>query len=147
MERSSKDNYFLRITKEVAEQSTCLKHKVGCVLVRDNRILTTGYNGQVSGFEHCLDIGCIREGIASGEQIELCRAIHAEQNAIIQAAIHGISIKEAVCYCTHQPCITCLKMLLNAGIFEFHYIYKYDDNLYRILGKDIEYIEIRQHDI
>lgn len=143
--RPSKNEYFLEIAKVVASRSTCLKRKVGCVLVKDNRILTTGYNGQVKGFEHCSDIGCAREGIASGSHQELCRAIHAEQNAIIQAAIHGISIEEAICYCTHQPCITCLKMLANASIYEIHYLYSYPDDLYRILDNNINRFKLICH--
>ena len=116
--RPAWDSYFLEIASIVASRSTCLRRKVGAVLVKDRRLLTTGYNGAPAGMRHCQDTGCLRQihNIASGERHELCRGLHAEQNAIIQAALHGVSIKGAVLYCTHHPCSMCAKMLVNAGI-------------------------------
>jgi dCMP deaminase len=116
--RPDLDNYFLHIASDVATRSTCLRNQVGSVIVKDKRILSTGYNGAPSGMDHCLDIGCIRiiEKIPSGTRHEKCRAVHAEQNAIIQAAIHGVNITGATLYCTHQPCILCTKMIINSKI-------------------------------
>ena len=112
------DEYFMDIVQLVAKRSTCLRRSVGAALVRDKRILATGYNGAPSGLRHCLDVGCLRDKlrIPSGERHELCRGLHAEQNAIIQAALHGVSVKGATLYCTNQPCIICAKMVINAGI-------------------------------
>lgn len=112
------DEYFMDIVELVAKRSTCLRRSVGAALVRDKRILATGYNGAPSGLRHCLDVGCLRERlqVPSGERHELCRGLHAEQNAIIQAALHGVSVKGATLYCTNQPCIICAKMIINAGI-------------------------------
>lgn len=118
MSRPSWDSYFIQIAKLVATRSTCLRRNVGAVLVRNKRILTTGYNGAASGLPHCLDIGCLRDelNIPSGERQELCRAIHAEANAIIQAGLHGVSTQDSTLYVTTSPCITCSKMLIQAGI-------------------------------
>ena len=112
------DNYFLEIADLVATRSTCRRRQVGAVLVRDKRILTTGYNGAPANLRHCLEIGCLREerGIPSGERQELCRGLHAEQNAIIQGALHGVSIIGAILYVTCQPCVTCAKMLINCKV-------------------------------
>ncbi len=128
-ERPSLDDYFMEITTVVAKRSTCLRQKVGAVIVKDKRILATGYNGAPSNLPHCLEIGCLREqlSIPSGERHELCRAVHAEQNAIIQAALHGVSIVGATLYTTHQPCIMCAKMLINAKIKKVVYGKKYND--------------------
>ncbi len=125
------DDYFMDITHFVATRSTCLRRHVGAVLVRDKRILSTGYNGAPSGIDHCLEVGCLREqlGIPSGERHELCRALHAEQNAIIQAALHGVGIKGATLYCTNLPCIICSKMLINSGIRRIIYQEGYPDKL------------------
>jgi dCMP deaminase len=108
----------MEIAQVVATRSTCGRRHVGAVLVKDRQILTTGYNGVPRGLVHCTERGCLREqrGIPSGERHELCRGLHAEQNAIIQAAYHGTSIRGAELYCTHQPCVLCAKMLVNAGI-------------------------------
>ena len=127
--RPSLDDYFMEIAKVVASRSTCLRRKVGAVIVKDKRILTTGYNGAPTGMPHCLDIGCLREKlkVPSGERHELCRGVHAEQNAIIQAAYHGVSIKDSTLYTTHQPCIMCAKMIINAGIRRVVYGRKYAD--------------------
>lgn len=129
--RPSWDEYFLSIAQEAAKRSTCLRRQVGAVLVQDKRILATGYNGAPSGIKHCLDVGCLREdlGVASGYRHELCRGLHAEQNAIIQAALHGVSLRGASLYCTHQPCSLCVKMLINAGVGELVYLEGYSDDL------------------
>ena len=116
IERPGLDEYFMEIAIVVAKRSTCLRNQVGALFVKNKRILTTGYNGAPAGLEHCDVVGCAREGVQSGTHHELCRAVHAEQNAIIQAALHGVSIEGASIYVTHQPCITCAKMIINAGI-------------------------------
>ena len=134
MNRPSWDEYFMQITHLVASRATCLRRKVGAILVRDKRILTTGYNGPPAGLPHCDELGgCLRDklGVASGERHELSRAVHAEQNAIIQAAVHGISIEGATLYATNQPCSLCTKMLVNAGIREFVIADGYPDDLAR----------------
>jgi len=127
--RPSLDQYFINIARNVATRSTCLRHNVGAVIVIDKQILTTGYNGAPSGLVNCIDIGCMRlkANIPSGTQHEKCRAVHAEQNAIIQASVHGISIKGGTIYCTHQPCILCAKMLINAGIDRIVFEQSYPD--------------------
>jgi dCMP deaminase len=116
--RPTWDVYFMDIADLVSRRSTCLRRSVGAVLVKDRRVLATGYNGAPSGLRHCLDVGCLREqlGVPSGERHELCRGLHAEQNAIIQAALHGVSVNNATLYCTNQPCVICAKMIINAGI-------------------------------
>ncbi|MDR1815343.1 MAG: cytidine/deoxycytidylate deaminase family protein [Clostridiales Family XIII bacterium] len=119
MERPSWDEYFMGIAKLTAERSTCMRRQVGAVIVQDKHIVATGYNGAPRGIDHCAERGgCLREelGIPSGERHELCRALHAEQNAIIQAATFGHSIEGSTIYITHQPCIICAKMIINAGI-------------------------------
>jgi dCMP deaminase len=123
--------YFFQIARLVASRSTCLRRQVGAVIVKDNRILSTGYNGTPAGITHCLERGCIRteRNIPSGERHELCRGLHAEQNAIIQAAYHGVSINGADIYCTNQPCIICSKMLINAGIKKIYLSDSYPDEL------------------
>ena len=125
------DQYFMEIAHQVARRATCKRRRVGAVLVKDKRILATGYNGVPQGIDHCLERGCLREqlGIPSGQQHELCRGLHAEQNAIIQAAKYGISISGAVVYCTTQPCIICAKMLINSGITEIIFEESYPDEL------------------
>ena len=112
------DEYFMEIAEVVRKRSTCLRRSVGAVIVKDRRILATGYNGAPSGIRHCLETGCLREqlGVPSGERHELCRGIHAEQNAIVQAAYLGVSISGSTLYCTNQPCILCAKMLINADV-------------------------------
>lgn len=129
--RPSWDSYFMEIAEVVARRSTCIRGKVGAVIVKDKRILTTGYNGAPSGLAHCQEVGCTRQkmGVPSGQRHELCRGIHAEQNAIIQAAIWGISIKGAILYSTVQPCSLCAKMLINAGITRIVYKGEYPDKL------------------
>jgi len=133
MSRADWDSYFFEITKLVAKRSTCLRRSVGAILVKNKRILATGYNGAPSGLEHCIDIGCLRQklNIPSGEKQEICRGTHAEQNALMQAAKFGISVEGATAYVTHQPCITCTKLLINAGIVEVKYLNDYPDKLAR----------------
>ena len=116
--RPTWDEYFLEVARLVAKRSTCLRRQVGAVIVKDKRILATGYNGAPSGLAHCTDIGCLREKlkIPSGERHELCRALHAEQNVILQAVVHHIDISNSTLYATNQPCIICAKMLINSGV-------------------------------
>jgi dCMP deaminase len=125
------DVYFLDIAHFVATRSTCLRRHVGAVLVKEKRILTSGYNGAPSGLTHCLELGCLREElkVPSGERHELCRALHAEQNAIIQAAVHGVAIKGSTLYATNQPCVICSKMIINAGIVRVVYDSGYPDEM------------------
>ena len=131
MSRPDWPEYFMDITKLAANRSTCLRRKVGAVLVKDKRILATGYNGSPSGVSHCEEVGCLRESmdVPSGQRHELCRGLHAEQNVIIQAASHGIPIKGSVLYCTNKPCVICTKMIINAGITKIYYDEGYDDPL------------------
>ena len=135
----------MNITNLVSERSTCLRRAVGAVLVKDKRILSTGYNGAPAGLKHCLEVGCLREkmGIESGKMHELCWGIHAEQNAIIQAAYHGISVKGAVLYCTNQPCSICARMIINAGIVKIYYRSGYADSLAKELLAEAN-IELKQ---
>ncbi len=130
-ERPSWDEYFMSIAELVAQRSTCLRRQVGAVLVRDKRIITTGYNGAPSRISHCSAVGCLRhdKGIPSGERHELCRGLHAEQNAIIQAAMHGVSLEGSTLYCTNQPCSICSKMLINARVVDIIYKEGYSDKL------------------
>ncbi len=125
------DSYFMEIAQIVAKRSTCFRRNVGAVIVKDKRILSTGYNGAPTGLQHCIDAGCLREklNIVSGERHELCRGLHAEQNAIIQAAYHGVSINDAHLYSTHLPCSICFKMIINAGISKVSYLEGYPDRL------------------
>ena len=136
--RPSWGTYFMNITNLVAERSTCTRRAVGAVLVKEKRILSTGYNGAPTGLKHCLEVGCLREklGVVSGQMHELCRGIHAEQNAIIQAAYHGVSVNGAVIYCTNQPCSICARMIINAGIQKIYYQSGYADSLAKeLLGE------------
>jgi len=121
----------MEIARVVASRSTCLRRQVGAVLVLERRLLATGYNGSPGGLAHCGETGCLRERlkVPSGEKHELCRGLHAEQNAIIQAAIHGVAIKGAALYCTHFPCVVCAKMLVNAGITAIILDEDYPDDL------------------
>ena len=128
-ERPSWEKYFMDIAFLVAKRSTCLRRSVGAVLVKNKRILATGYNGAPSGIRHCSETGCLRErlNVPSGEKHELCRGIHAEQNSIIQAAFHGVSIKGATLFCTNLPCSICAKMIINAGITRIYFHDGYAD--------------------
>jgi len=131
MERPSWDEYFMDIARLVARRSTCLRRQVGAVMVKEKNILATGYNGTPSGIAHCAETGCLREQlkVPSGERHELCRGLHAEQNAIIQAARHGVNISGSTLYCTNSPCIICTKMLINAGVRAVIYLDGYPDTL------------------
>jgi len=147
VKRPAWEQYFMDITRLVAKRSTCRRRAVGAVIVKDKRVLTTGYNGAPSNTRHCIEAGCLREDmkVASGERHELCRGIHAEQNAIIQAALHGVSINNAVLFCTNQPCVICAKMIINAGIKKIYYLSGYADALARELLKEaaVEVIEFQ----
>jgi dCMP deaminase len=129
--RPSWDEYFLELARLIAKRSTCLRRNVGAVLVKEERIIATGYNGAPRGLRHCLDMGCLREeqGIPSGQRYELCRGVHAEQNAIINAAYYGVSTRDAVLYCTNQPCIICARMIINAGIIKVVHLGNFQDTL------------------
>lgn len=132
MVRPTWDEYFMSITRQVSTRATCLRRKVGAIIVKDKRILTTGYNGAPKNVRNCLDIGiCLREelGVPSGERHEICRGLHAEQNAILQAALHGVCINGSVLYCTTQPCVMCSKMIINVGIRAIFYLEDYPDPL------------------
>ncbi|TGE36712.1 dCMP deaminase family protein [Desulfosporosinus fructosivorans] len=129
--RPSWDSYFMQLAFVVAGRSTCLRRQVGAVLVKEKQILSTGYNGSPSGLLHCDEVGCLRQslGIPSGERHEICRAVHAEQNALVQAAKHGVAIAGADLYTTVQPCVQCTKMIINAGIRRVVYTHSYPDQL------------------
>lgn len=131
MQRLPWPDYFMNITYLVSERSTCTRRRVGAVAVKDKRILATGYNGAPAGVPHCLEVGCLREqlGIPSGQRHEICRGLHAEQNVIIQAAVHGINIQGAELYSTTHPCVLCSKMLINCGIRRIYYAEDYPDDL------------------
>ena len=130
-ERPSWDTYFMDIACLVAKRSTCIRRGVGAILVKNRQILASGYNGAPTRVAHCAETGCLREklNVPSGERHELCRGIHAEQNAIIQAALHGVSIKGAILYCTNLPCSICAKMIINAGITQIIYLSGYADTM------------------
>jgi len=132
-QRPGWDEYFMEIAHLVSKRSTCLRRKVGAVLVKERRILATGYNGTPTKITHCWETGCLRVklGIPSGERHELCRGLHAEQNVLLQAALYGISLKDSVLYCTNQPCLICAKMLINAGIKEIVIKGAYPDKMAR----------------
>jgi len=133
--RPSWDEYFMKLAWLAAERSTCMRHHVGAVIVKDKRVLTTGYNGAAVGLQDCIHFGCLRNtlNIPSGKRHEICRAIHAEQNAIIQGGYHGTSIKDATLYCTHSPCILCTKMIINAAIKKVVTDIEYPDNSFKEL--------------
>jgi len=145
MKRPDWDSYFMEIAQVVSKRSTCLRRSVGAVLVKDKQILSTGYNGTPKGLPHCEEVGCLRQQlhVPSGQNHELCRGIHAEQNAVIQAAVHGSSTDGATIYCTHQPCVVCTKILINAGIKRIVYANPYPDKLAEEmmhLDKDMEIV-------
>jgi len=128
-DRPDWDDYFMEIAEVVGKRATCLRRRIGAVLVKDKRILATGYNGAPSGLAHCRELGCLREelGVPSGTRHEICRALHSEQNAIIQAALYGVPTRGATIYTTTQPCSLCAKMLINAGIIRVVYEGEYPD--------------------
>ena len=129
--RPSYDEYFMEMAHVIAKRSTCLRRKVGAILVKDKHILSTGYNGAPKGLQHCSEVGCLREklNVPHGQRHEICRGLHAEQNAIIQASVFGVSIKDSVLYCTNTPCVVCAKMLINAGVKKIIYDGDYPDDL------------------
>ena len=133
--RPKLDEYFMKMAHLAATRSTCLRRKVGAVIVKDKRVLSTGYNGAPKGITHCEEVGCLRENldVPTGERHELCRGVHAEQNAIIQAAVFGTSIKKGRIYTTNHPCVVCAKLLINASIKEIIY----DDDYIDELAKDV----------
>ncbi len=132
------DEYFLQIARIVSKRSTCLRRKVGALIVKDRRILATGYNGTPSGIRHCAEVGCLREklNIPSGQRHELCNGLHAEQNVLLQAALYGISLRDSVLYVTNHPCIICAKMIINAGIKEVVIAGGYPDKMARRFFKE-----------
>jgi dCMP deaminase len=132
------DEYFLKIASVVAERSTCRRHHVGAVAVRNKHILATGYNGAAAGLKDCLELGCLRDemNIPSGERHEICRGIHAEQNVIVQAGLHGVSLEGSTIYCTHTPCVLCAKMLVNAKIARFVSFGRYNDDSFKELFRE-----------
>ncbi len=132
------DEYFLKIASVVAERATCHRHHVGAVAMRNKHILATGYNGAPSGLKDCLELGCLRDelGIPSGTRHEICRGIHAEQNVIIQASLHGVSLEGSTIYATHTPCNLCAKMLVNAKIKRFVSYGMYNDNSFTDLFQE-----------
>ena len=142
--RPDADEYFLKIASVVAERSTCRRHHVGAVAVKDKHILATGYNGAPAGLKDCLELGCRRDelNIPSGTRHEICRGIHAEQNVIIQASLHGVSLERSTIYATHTPCVLCAKMLVNARIKRYVSFGKYNDNefidLFREAGIELD---------
>lgn len=142
------DEYFIKIAMLVSERATCVRHHMGSILVKDKRILSTGYNGAAANVKDCLELGCLRNKlkIPSGTRHEICRAIHAEQNAIIQAGLHGVSTKGATMYSTHSPCILCAKMIVNAGIKRVIYAGDYADPSFKKLFKeaDVEFINVKE---
>ncbi len=145
--RMSPDEYFMEMAHLVKKRSTCTRREVGCVVVKNRHVLTTGYNGNPKGMKHCSEIGCLRDelNVPSGERHELCTGLHAEQNAIIQASLFGISIDGATMYCTNSTCSVCAKMLINAGIKEFVYEDGYPDELAQKILKDCK-IKVRKLD-
>jgi len=137
-QRPDIDNYFMNIAVLVSSRATCLRRKVGAVIVKGKQIVSTGYNGAPQGLPHCLDIGCAREGIPSGERTELCRGAHAEQNAINFAARFGISIEGATVYSTHLPCSWCAKSIINSGIKRVVYLVDYPDQQSKEIMRNIK---------
>ena len=139
MKRPSWDEYFMEVAKLVATRSTCLRRQVGAVIVKDKCILSTGYNGASKGSAHCSEVGCVREKlkIPSGQQLDLCRAVHAEQNALVQAARHGVATEGSSIYITVTPCFQCAKMLVNAGIKEVIVDGVYPDERTQELFKEV----------
>ena len=140
MARPTWDDYFMEMAELAATRSTCLRRNVGAVIVKDNRVIATGYNGTPKGITHCSEVGCLRErlGVPSGQRHELCRGLHAEQNAIIQAACTGASVEGATLYCTTQPCAICTKMIINAGIKRIVIKESYPDELGESMLKETD---------
>ena len=146
MERPSNDEYFMEMAQLVSSRSTCMRRKVGAVIVKEKRVLSTGYNGSPKGTKHCEELGCIRVklNVPSGTRHELCRGVHAEQNAVTQAAYFGVSVDGATIYTTTYPCSMCAKILINAGIKEIVYSEGYADELSKELLTEAG-IKIREY--
>ena len=150
-QRPDWDQYFMEITSVVAKRSTCLRRQVGAILVKDKHILTTGYNGAPKRLAHCAETGCLRQqmGIPSGERHELCRALHAEQNAMIQAANLGISIEGSTLYSTTAPCSLCAKMLINAGVVRVVFAGDYPDErameFFQQAGLEVQQLKLQNN--
>lgn len=148
MSRPNLDEYFLKLAAVVAERSTCRRHHVGAIAVRNKRILVTGYNGAPSGFRDCLELGCLRDAmhIPSGERQEVCRAIHAEQNCVAQSSLHGVTLEGATIYCTHSPCRLCAKLLVQARISRFVTFGEYSDSEFNDIFQEagISYVRVRK---
>jgi dCMP deaminase len=148
MKRPSWDEYFIAMIHVIASRSTCCRRKVGAVIVKDHRLLSSGYNGVPKGLPHCDKVGCMREqlGVPSGERHEICRGLHAEQNAIIQASVFGVSIAGGTIYATNKPCSICTKMIINAEIHRIVYVDHYNDPLADELLKqtDIRVVKFAQ---
>jgi len=140
------DEYFMGIARLVAQRSTCLRRKVGALVVKDRRILATGYNGTPSGIRHCSSVGCLRTKmkIPSGERHELCRGLHAEQNVLLQASLHGVSLQGSMMYVTNQPCLICAKMIINAGIKEVVIADRYPDRMAQAFLKEAKVLVRKQ---
>ncbi len=151
MDRPNNDEYFMAMAELSAERSTCLRRQVGAVIVRDKQVISTGYNGAPKDLPHCEDVGCRREqmNIKSGTRHELCRGVHAEQNAVIQAAVFGVSVKDGILYSTHHPCVLCVKILINAGIKKVIYKDGYPDDLAQEMIEESEMVvkEFKGRDI
>lgn len=137
--RKNWDEFFMAMATLTSEQSTCIRRKVGAVIIKDNRVLSTGYNGAPKGLKHCEEVGCLRQerNIPSGQHHEICRGAHAEQNAINNAAKHGISIEGSVLYCTTAPCSMCAKSIVNSGITMVIYHEGYSDELSKEMLQNI----------
>lgn len=150
--RPAWDDYFMEIAHMVATRSTCLRRAVGAVIIKDKRILTTGYNGAPSGLAHCAEVGCLRDQqqVPSGQRHELCRGLHAEQNALLQAALYGVPIGGATIYCTTHPCVVCAKMIINASIKEVVITDSYPDKMSAEIlaeaGITVRYLEYKKKD-
>ena len=138
-QRPDWDTYFMQFAALAETRSSCTRRRVGAVVVKERMILATGYNGAPKGVRHCAEAGgCMRQqlGVPSGQRHELCRGLHAEQNAIIQAAYHGVSIKGSIMYCTNRPCVICVKMIINAGILRVVFLGEYDDALATAIAEE-----------
>ena len=146
MNRPDNDEYFMEMAFLVSKRSTCLRRRVGAVIVREKHVISTGYNGSPRGTKHCEELGCIRQqmNIPSGTRHELCRGVHAEQNAITQAAYFGTSVANATIYTTTFPCSMCAKILINAGITEVVYADGYVDDLSKKLFAETN-IKVREY--
>ncbi|MGM0419449.1 MAG: deoxycytidylate deaminase [Bacillota bacterium] len=145
MKRPNWNEYFMEMAELAASRATCIRRKVGAVLVKDKQILATGYNGAPKGIVHCEETGCLRKElkVPSGERHEICRGVHAEQNLVAQAAFHGVKTEGSVVYCTHQPCVICTKLLINAGVDKIYFKQGYADEFSKKLLDNTDIILIK----